>query len=102
MANVRVIQNGGTDKAVEKGFYNHLLFAMSLFRFCLLVSLFFLTSGVTFFFLHSWCKTRGNKTSLTIYLTLTTVHEREKMNKPLSPFGHPNERSPIVTSIKRP
>ena len=49
MTNVRVIQNGGTDETVVKGFYNHLLFAMFLFCFCLFVSLFFLTSGVTFF-----------------------------------------------------
>ena len=103
MTNVRVIQNGGTGKAVVKGFFNHLLFAMLLFCFCLFVSLLFLISGVTFFFLHSWCKTRENKTSLTIYLTLTTVLETKKMNKPRSPFDLPKERSPIVvTSIKRP
>ena len=50
MTNVRVIQNGGTGKAVVKGFFNHLLFAMLLFCFCLFVSLLFLISGVTFFF----------------------------------------------------
>ena len=37
MTNVHIIQNGGTEKAVVKGFYNHLLFAMLLFCFCLLV-----------------------------------------------------------------
>lgn len=102
MTNVRVIQNGGTDEAVVKGFYNHLLFAMFLFCFCLFVSLFFLTSGVTFFFYTAGVKKKENNTSLTIYLTRTTVHETKKMNKPRSPFGHPKERSPIVTSIKRP
>ena len=50
MTNVRVIQNGGTGKAVVKGFFNHLLFAMLLFCFCLFVSLLFLISGVTIFF----------------------------------------------------
>ena len=58
MTNVRVIQNGGTDEAVVKGFYNHLLFAMVLFCFCLFVSLFLLTSGVTFFFYTAGVKQR--------------------------------------------
>ena len=58
MINVRVIQNGGIDEAVVKGFYNHLLFAMFLFCFCLFVSLFFLTSGVTFFFYTAGVKKR--------------------------------------------